>query len=95
MEHAEKRISQRRVRKVLDGLDKASATLEEAREICDELGEVAEEERHDCSMAMGIIEEVGALIEPLVKTSAEPEVNDPESPVESGSARSREGTEDG
>ena len=53
-----------RVRTAIEGLDAASAALAEAREICDEIGEAAEEERHDCSMGMGIIEEVTAVLEP-------------------------------
>lgn len=59
------RIQKKRLRDVLDRLDEASVALGEARQICDEIGEDAEEERHDCSMAQGIIEEVAAVLEPL------------------------------
>ena len=58
------KIEAERVRTAIEGLDAASAALAEAREICDEIGEAAEDERHDCSMGMGIIEEVAAVLEP-------------------------------
>ena len=58
-------VSASRVRRVLDRLDAAAGALAEAREICDEIGRGAEEERHDCAMAMGIIDEVAAVLEPL------------------------------
>ena len=62
------KIEAERVRTAIEGLDAASAALAEAREICDEIGEAAEEERHDCSMGIGIVEEVAAVLEPWSKS---------------------------
>lgn len=56
-------IDGERAREVVRRLDEASGALCDAREICDEIGEDAEEERHDSSMAMEIIQEVAVVIE--------------------------------
>ena len=84
MENAEAQANHRRtvrLREVLIGLDEASLALGAARGICDELGDVAEEERHDCSMAMGIIEEVGAVIESAAESIERSGTSDTGSPA--------------
>ena len=89
-----------RLREVLGGLDEASLALDEAslalgaaREVCDELGHVAEEERHDCSMAIGIIEEVYSVIQSATKPTprSEPDISD--SPADLAAGPEEEGAD--
>ena len=71
----ESRVDPERLRETLDGLDAAMGTLGEAHDVCYALGR--EEEMHDCSMAIGIIEEVGAVVESAAGSA---ETSGPEDP---------------
>ena len=71
----ESRVDLQRLRETLDGLDAAMGTLGEAHDVCHALGQ--KEEMHDCFMAMGIIEEVGAVVESAAESAERSGPEDP------------------